>query len=62
MYRPDLFIGKILLRDIVVFPGNLLWLSGSLPRLTPILLLAAMAIVILLLSGGGRRLNRMDIS
>jgi hypothetical protein len=61
MYRPDVFQGHATLRDLIVFPGNLLWHSESLPKITPIVLLVAVATGTLLLAGGGRRLRKMDI-
>jgi hypothetical protein len=61
MYRPDVFQGHAALRDLIVFPCNLLWRSESLPKITPALLLSAAAVSALLLVGGGRGLKRMDV-
>jgi ABC-type transport system involved in multi-copper enzyme maturation permease subunit len=61
MYRPDVFQDHATLRNLIVFPGNLLWLSESLPKVTPIILSAAAAAGALLLAGSSRRLGRLDI-
>jgi ABC-type Na+ efflux pump permease subunit len=60
MYRPDVFQDQTALRDLLVFPGNLLWFSESLPKLTPIVLLVASLACGLLLAASGWRLKRMD--
>lgn len=51
MYRPDVFQDQALLRDLMVFPGNLLWLSELSPRITSVIMLAAAVIILLLLAG-----------
>lgn len=61
MYQPDVFQDHAVLQDFIVFPGNLLWLSDSLLRITPVILLASAVIILLLLAGGERRLKRIDI-
>jgi hypothetical protein len=61
MYRPDVFQDRALLRNLIIFPGNLLWLSESLPMVTPIILLTAAAAGALLLAGSSWRLKRLDI-
>jgi hypothetical protein len=61
MYRPDVFVGHTLLRDLVVFPGNLLWNAPSLPRATAVVLLVVSAIGSLLLAAGGWRLKALDV-
>jgi hypothetical protein len=61
MYRPDVFQDHATLRNLIIFPGNLLWFSESLPKITPIILSAAVATSALLLAGSSRRLSRSDI-
>jgi hypothetical protein len=61
MYRPDVFQGHAALRDLIVFPCNLLWRGESLPKITPALMFSAAAVSAILLAGGGRRLRRMDV-
>ncbi len=60
IYRPDVFQDQAVLRNIFVFPGNLLWFGESLPMLTPIILLIAFAAGALSLTGSGWRLKKMD--
>jgi hypothetical protein len=62
MYRPDVFQENAALRDLIVFPCNLLWRGESLPKLTPALLLSAVAINALSLIVSGRCLKRMDVA
>jgi ABC-type transport system involved in multi-copper enzyme maturation permease subunit len=62
MYRPDVFQARPGMRNLFVFPGNLLWFSASLPELTPLILLAATLFTATLLAGGGRRLKSMEIT
>jgi hypothetical protein len=61
MYRPDVFQDHAALRDLIIFPGNLLWFSESLPMITPIILIVAVATSALLLAGSSWRLKRLDI-
>jgi ABC-type transport system involved in multi-copper enzyme maturation permease subunit len=61
MYRPDVFQDHPLLRNLIIFPGNLLWFSESLPKITPIILLSAITASVLLLAGSSRYLSRSDI-
>jgi hypothetical protein len=61
MYRPDVYQGRSVLRNLMVFPGNLLWMSDGLPSIAPIIVLAAATLSVLLLAWGGWRLKRMDI-
>jgi ABC-type transport system involved in multi-copper enzyme maturation permease subunit len=61
MYRPDVYQGRSVLRNLVVFPGNLLWMSEGLPSIAPIIALAGATLSVLLLAWGGWRLKRMDI-
>jgi hypothetical protein len=61
MYRPDIFQNHAALRGLVIFPGNLLWFSESLPKIMPIILIAAVAAGVLLLAESSRRLRRLDI-
>lgn len=61
VYRPDVYQTQPLLRTLLVFPGNLLWLSDDFPKLLPALLLIVSISSILLLAGSSWRLKRMDI-
>jgi hypothetical protein len=61
IYRPDVFQDHAVLRGLLIFPGNLLWFSESLPNITPIILIAAVAASLLLLAGSSWRLKRLDI-
>jgi ABC-type transport system involved in multi-copper enzyme maturation permease subunit len=61
MYRPDVFQDRPVLRNLVVFPGNLLWLNEGLPNITPIIALTGATLSMLLLTWGGWRLKRIDI-
>jgi hypothetical protein len=61
IYRPDVFQGHATLRDLIIFPGNLLWFSESLPKITPIILITAVAASVLLLAGSSWRLKRLEI-
>jgi hypothetical protein len=61
IYRPDVFLNHATLRNLLIFPGNLLWFSESMPKITPIILIAAVAASLLLLVGSSWRLRRLDI-
>ncbi|AUX21256.1 uncharacterized protein SOCEGT47_017360 [Sorangium cellulosum] len=61
MYRPDLFAGREALRDVVVFPANLVWHAGAMPALAPALSLAALALSAAMILLGARRLERADV-
>jgi hypothetical protein len=61
MYRPDLFQDRSALRNLLVFPSNLLWMSDGLPNIAPLLVLAGATLIVVLLTWGGWRLKRMDI-
>jgi hypothetical protein len=61
IYRPDVFQDHTALRDLIIFPGNLLWFSESLPKITPIILISAIAASLPLLAGSSWRLKRLDI-
>jgi hypothetical protein len=61
MYRPDVFQDHAALRDLIVFPCNLLWRGESLPKVTPALALSAVTVSAILLVGSGRCLRRIDV-
>jgi hypothetical protein len=61
MYRPDLFQDRSALRNLLVFPSNLLWVSDGLPGIAPLLVLAGATLIVFLLTWGGYRLKRMSI-
>lgn len=61
IYRPDVYQTQPALRTLLVFPGNLLWMSGDLPRLLPYLFLIVGLSGALLLVGSSWRLKKMDI-
>jgi hypothetical protein len=46
----------------MIFSGNLLWFSESLPKITSIIVIAAVAASVLLLAGSRWCLKRLDIA
>jgi hypothetical protein len=60
-YRPDVFQDWPVLRNLVVFPVNLLWINEWLPNIAPVIAVVAATLIVFLLTWGGWRLKRMDI-
>jgi len=61
MYRPDVINKSQLIRDIVVFPANLLWYKNQIPTLTLYLVPFLICITALLIWIAGIRLERSDV-
>jgi ABC-type transport system involved in multi-copper enzyme maturation permease subunit len=61
MYRPDVFQDQPVLRNLVVFPVNLLWINEWLPNIAPVIAFVAATLSLLLLAWGGWRLRSIDI-
>lgn len=60
IYRPDLFAGRAALRDVLVYPANVVWLAGALPAMTPAILASTVIVCAVLLVAAARRLARVD--
>lgn len=61
VYRPDIFQFHTALRDLFVFPGNLLWHGSELLNLMPLILFVSIIGAALLLLCGGWRLKKMEL-
>lgn len=61
MYRPDLYAGRPLLRDIIVFPMNLVWYPEIARRWGIAIALALLALALALAALAGWRFGRRDV-
>lgn len=60
IYRPDLYDGRAALRNILAYPANVVWFTGALPSITPVIIAATLALCAALILAGARRLDRVD--
>jgi hypothetical protein len=62
MYRPDVFEAAPALRDILVFPLNLIWYPGFARQWGAAIVVSLLLVTILLVLLAGRLLERKDVA
>ena len=62
MYRPDLFEHATLLRDVIVFPLNLVWYPDFSRRWGLPLAASLAVLAVVLIAAAGRRIERRDLA